>query len=135
MSSEQLPSPTLWHALTHGRTLFTLVMFTIFTVMVAIAAGYPDAARLLPLVIGIPGVALTGLQIVLDVRDYLAVGGKVDPRTDFEIYMDEINERTGGKVEMGIAEGARLQTLVEDPSLAGRGRRGARRCCSSTSSS
>ena len=107
----------LWKALTHGRTLFTLVMFSIFAVMVYIATGYPPAARLLPLVIGIPGIALTLLQVVLDVRDFYRVKGKIDPRTDFEIYMDEITERTGGKVKMDVAEGTQLQTLVEDPTL------------------
>lgn len=112
----------LWKALTHGRTLFTLVMFSIFAVMVYIATGYPPAARLLPLVIGIPGMALSLLQVVLDVRDFFRMRGKIDPRTDFERYMDEMSDRTGGEIKMEVPEGTQLQTLVEDPTLLARSR-------------
>jgi hypothetical protein len=107
-------STTFWQALTHGRTLFTLLMFSIFAIMVWIATGYTWPANFLPFVIGIPGIALTLLQVVLDIRSFHKSEGKIDPRTDFERYMDDIAKHTGGKVQMELKEGTQLQTLVED---------------------
>ena len=46
----------------------TLVMLALFAGMVAVATTYPPGARFMPLVIGIPGVALCLLQLVLDLR-------------------------------------------------------------------
>lgn len=109
-------SPSVWEALTHGRTLFSILMFSIFAVMVWIAYGYTWPANFLPFVIGLPGMALTLLQIVLDVRNYRRVEGVIDPRTDFERYMADIAKHTGGKVQMELKEGTQLQTLVEDHS-------------------
>jgi hypothetical protein len=109
------PTPSLLQALCHGRTLFTLLMFSIFAVMVWIATGYTWPANFLPFIIGIPGMALTLMQVILDVRSYRKASGVIDPRTEFERYMDEVSARTGGKVEMQLKEGTKLQTLVEDP--------------------
>lgn len=110
-------------ALMHGRSLFSLGMLGFFSVMVYIASDYPFLAAMLPLVIGIPGIALSALQLVLDIRDYHRAEGKIDPRTAFEIYMDEIKQNTGGQVEMEIAPGTKeLTTLVDDPSVVGRTR-------------
>ena len=49
--------PTILQALTHGRTLFSMLMFSIFAVMVYVAWGYPWPAHFLPFVIGFPGMA------------------------------------------------------------------------------
>ena len=49
-----------------GRTSMSLVMLAIFVVMVAVASTYPEETRLLPLVIGIPGVVLCLVQVVID---------------------------------------------------------------------
>lgn len=131
MSSENSPGPsssgrdrrpTLVQALFHGRTAFSVLMFSIFAVMVYIASGYSWPANFLPYVIGFPGMALTLLQIVLDIRSFKKADGKIDPRTDFERYMAEITERTGGKVSMEVKEGTQLQTLVEDPTTMARSR-------------
>ena len=111
------PRTTL-QALLHGRTRFTLLMFCIFAVMVVIALGYGWPANLLPLVIGVPGIVLTLVQTCIDVADYKKVGGVIDPRTDFEKYMDDISKHTGGKVQMELKEGTKgFQTLVEDHSV------------------
>ena len=107
-------TPSLLQALCHGRTLFTLLMFSIFAVMVWIATGYTWPANFLPFIIGIPGIALTLLQVVLDVRAFRKAEGVMDPRTEFERYMDEVTKHTGGKVHMELKEGTTLQTLVED---------------------
>jgi hypothetical protein len=122
MSSNPAPggprTTTIWQALLHGRTLFTLLMFTIFAVMVYVAVGYSWPANFLPFIIGIPGMFLTALQVVLDIRDFHKAEGKIDPRTDFEKYMADILKHTGGKVQMELKEGTTgFQTLVEDHSV------------------
>ena len=53
----------------NGKLLMSLVMLAIFAGMVLVAAGYPPEARLLPLVIGIPGLALCLLQVAYELRD------------------------------------------------------------------
>jgi hypothetical protein len=52
-------------------TWLTAVMLVIFTTMVGLATQYPEDARFMPLVVGIPGIALCVLQLSLDaVRAY-----------------------------------------------------------------
>jgi len=109
-------------AFLHGRTLLGVVMLGVFSVMVAIAADYPWQAAMLPMVIGIPGILLSILQIVLDMRSYHRAEGRIDPRTAFEIYMDDITQNTKGQVTMDAAGATELTTLVEDPSVVGRTR-------------
>lgn len=110
-------------ALLHGRSLLSLGMLVFFSVMVWIATGYPWQAAMLPLVIGIPGIALSALQLFIDMRNYHRAEGKIDPRTAFEIYMDEISEHTKGQVQMEVSSSTKeLTTLVEDPSVVGRTR-------------
>lgn len=111
---------TILRALVHGRTLFTMLMFCIFAGMVYVATGYTWPANFLPFVIGIPGMALSLLQVVIDVGNFLRAEGRMDPRTDFEKYMDELTARTGG-IELEITK-ERLQTIVEDPSIEARSR-------------
>ena len=48
--------------------VMTLVMLTIFAVMVFIASGYPANARFMPFVVGIPAIGLCLLQLLLDIR-------------------------------------------------------------------
>jgi hypothetical protein len=45
-----------------------VVMLAIFATMVAIATAYPEKARFMPLVVGIPGIALCLLQLTKDLR-------------------------------------------------------------------
>jgi hypothetical protein len=128
MSSDNVPAAkgprTTSHlqAFLHGRTLLSVIMLGIFSVMVAVAVDYPWQAAMLPMVIGIPGILLALLQIVLDMRSYHQAEGKIDPRTAFEIYMDEITAATRGMVTMEIGANTQMTTLVEDPSVVGRTR-------------
>lgn len=55
----------------------TVVMLVIFVAMVAIAWGYPAQSRFLPLLIGIPGIVLTLVQLFQDMRKK-----REAPRTD-----------------------------------------------------
>jgi hypothetical protein len=112
--------PTLWQALTHGRALFTILMFSIFAVMVFVARDYAWPANFLPYVVGFPGIALTLLQLVVDIKDFYAADGKVDPRTEFERYMAELSKHTEG-LELDYAK-EELETIVDDPSLDARSR-------------
>lgn len=112
--------PTLWRALTHGRTLFSMLMFSIFFVMVVLAIPYAWPANFLPFVIGLPGMALTLLQITIDIRDFFAAKGQIDPRTDFEKYMAELSEHAGvGELDYAKEQ---VETLVEDHSLVAKSR-------------
>jgi len=51
-----------------GRILVAGIMLLIFTVMVGVAFTFPGEARFLPLVIGIPGLALSLAQFVIELR-------------------------------------------------------------------
>ena len=112
--------PTLWRALTHGRTLFSILMFSIFFVMVVLAYPYSWPANFLPFVIGFPGMALTLLQITIDIRDFFTAKGQIDPRTDFEKYMAELSEHTEG-LELDYAK-EQVETIVEDHSMVAKSR-------------
>lgn len=107
-------APTVGQALGHGRTLTSILMTAIFAVMVFVALGFPWPANFMPLIIGVPGLALSLLQIVLDVRDFRRQQGRIDPRTEFERYMDEIAEHTKGQVTMEVAEGTQMQVLLDE---------------------
>ena len=65
-----------------GRILIAGVMLLIFATMVAMALTYPGEARLLPLVIGIPGLVLCILQFVVELRTKPEEAGKVFTRAD-----------------------------------------------------
>ena len=107
--------PPLWRALAHGRTLFSTIMFSIFLVMVLVAWDYAWPANFLPFVIGIPGMTLALLQIVIDIRGFLAAKGQIDPRTEFERYIAELTSHTEG-LELDLGK-EKLETLVEDHSM------------------
>ncbi len=51
-----------------GRVLVAGIMLLIFTVMVGVAFTFPGEARFQPLVIGIPGLALSLTQFVIELR-------------------------------------------------------------------
>ena len=107
--------PILLRALTHGRTLFSMLMFSIFLVMVILAWDYAWPANFLPFVIGLPGMALALLQITIDIRNFISADGKMDPRTDFEKYMAELTSHTEGlNIDFTKEEES---TLVEDHSV------------------
>jgi hypothetical protein len=55
-------------------------------------------------------------------RSYHRAEGRIDPRTAFEIYMDEIAQNTKGQVKMDVSGNTQLTTLVDDPSVVGRTR-------------
>ena len=64
--------------------------------------------------------ALSLLQISIDIRDFLTAKGQIDPRTDFEKYMADLAKHTEG-LELDYAK-EEVQTLVEDPSIMAKSR-------------
>ncbi|NLS04260.1 hypothetical protein HGP14_12935 [Rhizobium sp. P32RR-XVIII] len=47
-------------------TCLTVVMLVIFTSMVGLSFGFPAKARFMPLVVGVPGIALCLIQLAID---------------------------------------------------------------------
>ena len=88
-----------------NRILMTVVMLTIFSVMVLIALGYPPKSRFLPLVIGIPGIVLTLIQLVLDLwRSTNGEGPTAGPkRTALQKIQDTLSIRLSRTLDLDIA--------------------------------
>lgn len=59
-----------------GRAATSLVMLAIFSAMTIIALGFPDKARMMPLLVGVPGTLLALAQLISDFR-------AVDPDKQF----------------------------------------------------
>jgi len=55
-------------ALLSGQLLTAVVMLAIFVTMSLMALGFPEKARLLPLMIGIPGSVLALVQVLRELR-------------------------------------------------------------------
>ncbi len=55
-------------ALFTGRALTAVVMLAIFLTMSLMALGFPEKARLMPLMVGIPGSVLAFLQVLIELR-------------------------------------------------------------------
>jgi hypothetical protein len=99
----------------------TVLMLTIFTVMVAISSQYPAGARFMTFVVGFPAIALCLLQLVLDVRDFRheAAGGgmaavpsdvsgvPVDPSLQMQMQMN-----AAGLTVEHTPEAARKEMIV-----------------------
>jgi hypothetical protein len=75
--------------LINGRILMALVMFLIFATMVGIALGYPAQARFMPLVVGIPGIALTLIELVRETIHTLRPAAKPGAERDESEAMPE----------------------------------------------
>ena len=58
-------------ALFTGRAMTAVVMLVIFVAMSLMALGFPEKARLMPLMVGIPGSVLALLQVVVELRTAL----------------------------------------------------------------
>jgi small-conductance mechanosensitive channel len=46
-----------------GETIFSLILLAVFVIIVGLGMGYSKKARMLPLVLGIPGVVLTAVIV------------------------------------------------------------------------
>jgi hypothetical protein len=83
--------------------VMTLVMLTIFVVLVFIASGYPANARFMPFVVGFPAIGLCLLQLVLDFRASRRVAVAADTRNEFEKAQETVSRLSGRQVDFEIA--------------------------------
>ena len=60
----------------NGSVFTALIMFAVFATMSLIALSFPDKARLMPLIVGIPGTALALVQLFIELRSTLAQTGE-----------------------------------------------------------
>lgn len=88
-----------------SNNVMTVVMLAIFVVMVGLATQFPPQARFMPLVLGIPGIALCLLQLFLDLRSRGAgeAGGTKDGRNQFEQAQDKLSRMTGQALQFDMA--------------------------------
>lgn len=93
--------------------VMNFVMLAIFATLVTIASQYPPQARFMPLVVGIPAIALCILQIFLDIRASRRKVDEVeDTRSDVQKAQDEVSRYAGRKVE---SEATQDETIPELP--------------------
>ena len=79
----------------------TFFMLAVFVTMLYVASGYPEGARFMPFVVGIPALLLCLIQLVLDLREPL---GKVrDDRSEMEKAEEKVAQMTGRQVEFDAA--------------------------------
>lgn len=74
-----------------GRVITALVMLAIFVSMSVIALGFPEQARLMPLMVGVPGSVLALIQTVVEYRVAAAEAAQAGERT---------TEQEGGEGQM-----------------------------------
>lgn len=96
------------------RTPMTFVMFAIFATMVYVSFGYPEGARFMPLVVGVPALLLCGLQLMLDLRAAPQGGEDAkDARTEMQIAEDRVSQMTGRHMDFDAAHIAPGFTVEE----------------------
>ena len=57
--------------LLNGSVFTSLIMFVVFATMSLIALSFPDKAKLMPLIVGIPGTILALVQLFIELRSTL----------------------------------------------------------------
>ena len=74
------------NAIFNGRVATALVMLLIFLSMSLAALGFTEKARLMPLLVGVPGTILGIVQLISEIRQTTR-GGNTDAVTDAERAM------------------------------------------------
>jgi hypothetical protein len=94
--------------------LMNFVMLAIFVTMVGIATQYPPQARFMPMVVGIPAIALCILQILLDIRAARRnIVEAEDARSDVEKARDGISRYAGRKVESEATTSSDIPQMLD----------------------
>ncbi len=101
------------------RAGMTLVMLVIFVTMVWIAAGYPEGARFMPFVVGLPAIGLCLLQLVLDARERRRTAERLDAQGRFAKAEASVSRMVGRPVEFEVAH-APLPVVESEPEMAPR---------------
>lgn len=107
-----------------GKIFTSVVMLAIFVVMVGIATQYAPQARFMPLVIGIPGIALCLFQLFLEFRERRRpkAGKPAGSRGGFALAQDEVAGMVGHKMDFEMAH-EKLQVVQSELPKAGETRR------------
>jgi hypothetical protein len=93
----------------------TVLMLAIFVVMVGISATYPEGARFMTLVVGIPAIALCILQLVLDLYRGRAAAVE-DTRSTLQRAEDQVARIAGRRVQFDMpSENAMFTDTDRDP--------------------
>jgi hypothetical protein len=88
----------------YSNSFMTIVMLTIFVVLVAVAAGYPARARFMPFVVGIPAIILGIVQLFLDARERHRKAHEVaDTRSEAEKAEERVSAMVGRHVDFQIS--------------------------------
>lgn len=100
-----------------GKIFMSVVMLAIFVVMVGIATQYPPQARFMPLVIGIPGIALCLFQLFLEFRErhWPRAGEPADARGESAKAQEEVARMAGHKMDFEMAHDKLLEVQSELP--------------------
>lgn len=94
--------------------LMNFVMLAIFVTLVSIASQYPQQARFMPFVVGIPAIALCILQIFLDIRaSRRSVAEVADNRSDVEKAQDEVSRYAGRQVESDATAAPEVPQMLD----------------------
>ena len=94
------------------RDPMTYFMFAVFATMLYVAFGYPEGARFMPLVVGVPAILLCVLQMVLDQR--AAPSAAKDNRSEMEKAEERVSQMTGRQMEFEAAQIAPGVDVVEN---------------------
>jgi hypothetical protein len=86
-----------------SNSIMTGVMLAIFVALVWTASGYPEKARFMPFVIGLPAIALCLLQLLLDARERRRVAEVADGRSDFAKAEEKVSQLVGRQVHFDVA--------------------------------
>ena len=104
-----------------GKIAMTLVMLTIFSVMVGMATQYPPQARFMPFVVGIPGLVMCLIQLVLELRNLRGAAEDEDEgKSEIAKAEAEVARITGRKMDFRAAEGAAVVIHEDDAEQRGR---------------
>lgn len=97
-----------------GLTM-TLVMLAIFAVMVGVAATYPEDARFMPFVVGIPALALCALQLALDLWTRRHPAAPTDALSAIEAAEQRASRLLGHEVRLDAPRGRPAPEVRADP--------------------
>jgi hypothetical protein len=95
-----------------GRIAIALTMFLFFAVAVGIALTYPAQARFMPLVVGIPGIALTLFELFREIRRALTARNETNGGDSAIALPDDVS-RLIGQTTVGVEGEAPKMTPAE----------------------
>ncbi len=93
------------------KTPMTYIMLAIFAVMVGVASQWPEEARFMPMVVGIPAIGLCLLQLLIDARSGAGSSGKAEEMSMAEEMRKaeaRVSKMTGRQMHFDVAHDTHL---------------------------